>query len=338
MSPAGRTGRILPKLPAPAAEEGAAAEPARPQLVKSIAGFIAWVTSSLAGIAALLYVVGYLSTVAQLHLLGLGRLVAYSNEHYLEEGGNFFIAIGPTLLLVLLLLSLALLALSLLPAAWRRVHPGAAETAHDARPSPRGRLVAAARGILYAALLLTLFVRFDLDVFAEPLTLSNLLLAEPASVTPPSDGAIGQRDLQRHLAAGERRPLQAAFSWRLYQEVLIVGLFVACWYLTASWRFRLVALLPFAAAALLYTIFLPMLYGVLMGQMLFPVVTIELADAGPGRGAASQRLLLLSKGEQEFVVFDRAERKIVWLPRDRVHRVEISGSEPLLGPPSSSQR
>src|SRR5258707_11862408 len=90
MSPAGRTGRILPKLPAPAAEEGDAAEPARPHLVKSIAGFIAWVTSSLAGIGAILYVVGYLSTVAQLHLLGLGRLVAYSNEHYLEEGGNFF--------------------------------------------------------------------------------------------------------------------------------------------------------------------------------------------------------------------------------------------------------
>ncbi len=300
----------------------------QPQLLRVVAGFIAWVTSSLAGIGAILYVTGYLSTVAQLHLLGLGRLIAYPSEHYLEEGGNFFIAIGPTLLLVLLLFSFILLAFSLLPPLRRRETPADPAAAEG----KARRLARAWRGVVYALLLLTLFARFDLDVFAEPLTLSGLLLAEPGSSTGGSPAA----QLQHDLASGERRPLEAAFSWRLYQEVLIAGLFITCWHVTQGWRFRLVALLPFAVAALLYTVFLPMLYGVLMGQMRFPVATLELADAPTG--AAPPRLLLLSKGEQEFIVFDRDRRKLVWLPRDRVHRLEISGSEPLLGPPAPGGR
>jgi hypothetical protein len=326
---------ILPRAATEAGEGGGAGEkqpqPPAPQLLRAAAGFIAWVTSSLAGIGAILYVTGYLSTVAQLHLLGLGRLIAYPSEHYLEQGGNFFIAIGPTLLLVVLLLSLILLALSLLPSLWQRRTGG---TSAPAAEGKAGRLAGAWRGALYALLLLVLFARFDLDVFAEPLILSNLLLADPAAAA--TAGPAGSAELLRQLAAGARRPLEAAFSWRLYQEVLIVGLFVACWHVTLSWRFRVVALLPFAVAALLYTVFLPMLYGVLMGQMQFPVASLELADAAAG--AAPPRVLLLSKGEQEFLLFDREHRKLVWLPRDRVHRLEISGSETLLGPPTATGR
>jgi len=59
-------------------------------VLKQIAKFIGWLSGSLAGIAAILTVCGYLITISNLNLLGLDlSILEYNPEFYLRKGGNF---------------------------------------------------------------------------------------------------------------------------------------------------------------------------------------------------------------------------------------------------------
>ena len=40
-------------------------------------------------------------------------------------------------------------------------------------------------------------------------------------------------------------------------------------------------------------------------------------------------LLLLSKTEQEFILWDQAQKTAVWIPRDKVVKVEIGQARPI---------
>ena len=59
-------------------------------LFKGIAIFIGWLSSSLAGIVAILYASGYLVTISRLHLLGLDGLVVHGNDYFFGKAANSF--------------------------------------------------------------------------------------------------------------------------------------------------------------------------------------------------------------------------------------------------------
>ena len=69
----------------------------RAGLAGSIAGAIGWFGGSLGAIGVMLYACGYLISIAQLHLLGIGRLVSYSHDYYVQTGGSFVADLGSTL-------------------------------------------------------------------------------------------------------------------------------------------------------------------------------------------------------------------------------------------------
>jgi hypothetical protein len=324
----------LPKAVKPEGQghRKAAAEPGRPTLFKGIAAFIGWLASSLAGLGAILYAIGYLITAAQLHLLGIAPLVTYGHEHYLQEGGNFFIAVGPEILLIFLAFGATFIVFSVLPAA---ALYGAQRWTASRHAALLGRLSQAgrrwgwfARIAAYGALILILLfvcrLCLDPQSFGEPLTLSNLLFAAPehAAMTPSAER------VRALLIAGDRPRLDGIFSLRLYYDVLVACLLAMSWHLAANWRFPALAVAPFAIVFLLYTILLPMLYGVLKRQIQFPVVTLTLS--GEATGTAASPLFLLSKGEQDFVLFRPLERKVVWLPRDQVRSLDVTGFAPIL--------
>ncbi len=319
-----------PVKPERQADRKPAAEPGRPTLFKGIAAFIGWLASSLAGLGAILYAIGYLITAAQLHLLGIGPLVTYSHEHYLQEGGNFFIAVGPEVLLIFLAFGATLIALSLLPAIAMYVAQRWTASRYRALAETITRFARQslwfARLAAYGALLLVLlFVCLDPQSFGEPLTLSNLLFAvpEPATITP------GAERVRALLLAGDRARLGGIFSLRLYYDLLVACLLAASWHLAAGWRFQTLAIAPFAVVFLLYTILLPMLYGVLKRPIQFPSVT--LTTSGDAAARTVEPLFLLSKGEQEFVLYQPLARKVIWLPRDQVRGLDVTGFAPILG-------
>jgi hypothetical protein len=59
--------------------------------IKEVAKYIGWLAGSMAGIAAILYAIGYITTRTHLYLLGIDSFIQYAHEYYLMEGGNFFI-------------------------------------------------------------------------------------------------------------------------------------------------------------------------------------------------------------------------------------------------------
>ena len=298
-------------------------------LLKGIAGAIGWLASSLAGIGAILYASGYLASVAQAHLLGLTNVLAFSHDRYLEAGGDFFVVVGAELLQVMLVLVVALAAVAvpmlivlwLCLAALRRWAPGRLAGAQ----TRLARLVAERHFELRVAGCILLFLALlrvaeDPASFAELFRVSDLLLIDPQTLS----GEAG-----RMLMSGDARRLDAVFSRCLYLELAAGTLTIAVWHLAAGWRLQLLVVSPFAMTCLLYTIFLPMLFGILKHRIEFPTVTVTLPKDLAG-APASGALFLLNKSESDFVLYDATERKVLWLPKDALKGMVVTGVEPLL--------
>lgn len=339
MPESGATHLRVSTAPAADGPEQAEAKPPQisPSLFKSIAGFVGWLTTSLAGLGAILYAIGYLIVTAQLHLLGINGLVTYSHERYLQEGGNFFISVGPEIITIVLAFIATFIVISVLPgAAIFAAHHWFAAWCSRKVTSVRklcGGVFRHWRVATYVALLLVLFfVCLDPQSFGEPLILSNLLFAQP----DPAGATSNAARLRAYLLAGDRVRLAGVFSSYLYFYLLVVCLLAVSWYVVAGWRFKKLSISPFAVVFLLYTIFLPMLYGVLKRPIHFPIATLT-ADEGAAAGKMD-RLFLLSKGEQEIVLFEPVSHRVLWLPVGQVRSLEIEGTGPILGPPGMERR
>ena len=325
--------------PATNGVDQAAAKPAQisTTLFKSIAGFVGWLTTSLAGLGAILYVCGYLIVTAQLHLLGINGLVTYSHERYLQEGGNFFISVVPEIVTIVLAFIATFIVISLFPIAaiYAAHHWFAAWCSRKITVFAKltGGIFRYWRVASYVALLLVLFfICLDPQTFSEPLTLSNVLFARSdlGSATP---NAVRLREL---FVTGDKARLASIFSSYLYFYLLAVCLLAVGWYLVANWRFKKLSLSPVVVVLLLYTIFLPMLYGVLKRPINFPIVTLKVDEGAMNQ--KTDRLFLLSKGEQEIVLFEPVLHRVLWLPLGQVRSLEMEGIGPILGPPNLDRR
>lgn len=321
---------------APPPERRTPNAPNAPTLLGGITGTIAWLASSLGALGAILYASGYLVSVAQLHLLGLSQLVTYSQDHYLRQGGSFFTAIGTQALIdaedfavVLFVLAIpAMIAYVLVR--WTRVGQGkwldrAARLGATLHPWWRG--------VAYAVLVYFLFqYSGDPQSFGEPLSISNLLFtgaaqAHPGPVCPPqSVDAVASL-----LVSGDQLSkacLTELFDQCLTTYLLVAVLLSASLAVTAPWRWRKLAVTPFVLLFLIYTVLLPMVYGVFKVETQFPIVTIQAADSSPVRTGSPT--FLLNKDGQELILFDGSDRKILWVRQDWVNSIEVSGFAPIL--------
>lgn len=304
-------------------------------LTKGIALFIGWLSGSLAGIGAILYACGYLLTSAQLHMLGLSGLVNYGHERYVEEGGRFLIAVMGLLgeILLNLLITggfLALLVLLVIGplALFKRKRLGAVQAHWQNRLARLNQKWPGAwRGPAFAVLLVLLLATSeDPQTFNAPLAISSLLFAQPA---PAQAGLSGL------LLAGDDARLKAFFANSLLMELKAGTLLLLAWQVAAPWRLRLLLCAPFFLIFLLYTLLLPMLYGVLQRQIRLPVVSLSAAGAWPGSGA--EKLFLLNKTEREFVLWDAQAKRVLWLPAAAVQAAEIRQVEPLFAGGAATQ-
>jgi hypothetical protein len=302
--------------------------PEKQGLTKAVAVFIGWLSGSLGGIAAILYACGYLLTIAQLNMLGLSGLVAYGHEHYLEEGGRFLIAvtgqIGEIVLNLLLLAGVVCLPLLLLLGGcyvFRRASLAAlGSRTKNALTGLDRRFSGVWRAALYGLLLVALLAGAeDPQAFNDPLESSGLLFAVSESAR--------KSELVQIMINGDTAKLKAIFADSLLMVLKAFVLLFLAWEVSARWRLRLLYVSPFVIIFLLYTLLLPMLYGVLQRQIRLPVVKITLAEALlPGK---PEKLFLLNKTEREFVLWEAATRRVLWVPAESVKLADIRQMEPL---------
>lgn len=307
-------------------------------LFKGIAIFVGWLTSSLAGIAAIFYACGYLVVRAQLNMLGLFGLFEYPKEHYLQEGGKFFVAVTAMLIgkslprLVLLLYAVAFLSIVvLLFLAACFFSKGSAIL--DKCRRVKSYILALPKGwpwlwsslLLFCfAFILVFYVLAYLSPFAAVLSVSNLLYESPEKMGGGDDASL----LIRWLLQGDSQQLQLYFIHLLKGELLAVLLLTAAWYATAVFqKARLWLVSPFIIVCILYTLFTPMAYGVLVRPTKYAVVSFSWKEEPIA--AAPSGFYLLNKSDREFVLWDRDHKKVLCISKDLVWGAEVSELRPL---------
>jgi len=304
-------------------------------LIKGIALFLGWLSGSLAGIAAILYSFGYLVARAQLNLLGLQGLVAQDADYFLQEGAKFFVVgaadylspLFPWLYFAgwLLLAALPLLALLGWLAASRRQ---ALLEGRD-RFLMRGAHVAERlpwswRKLAFAILVLVLLLRLTthLNPFVDVLAVADILYAAPLS-----GESRGSAEVRQWLTSSDRADLvllKGRFGELLRGAAEVALVVVAVWYLGAASPWRLWLALPFMLVLVVYTLLLPMAYGVLVRPNEYPQVTVS-SDSPLLTGVRGE-LFLLRKTGDEFVFWDKAARRVLWVPAAQVSGLSARAS------------
>jgi hypothetical protein len=304
-------------------------------LVRTIAAFVGWLTGALAGVGAILYSLGYLIFSAHLKFLGVSGILDENGVHFIQEGGVFAADIILQMLRWYALPLLSILgvfaALLVGPGAW--LAEGLARL-FPALPKTEGRWQRALvrwpiwREVSYLALFLLFLLHANkfLDRFYSPLSISSALFDTQISARTADTKMTGALPL---LAGGE--PLSNIDKFRLLSlGYALSGLLLfGAWHVTAGWRFRGLLLSWFLLGFLLFSLLLPMDYGVLIYSTQYPVIRLS-SEKALTQGLGN-KLFLLSKTDQDFVVWDEQEKQLVWFPTNQLNRALIGRVEELLG-------
>jgi hypothetical protein len=156
------------------------------------------------------------------------------------------------------------------------------------------------------------------DYFESPLKVVNLLYADPANSKLTGLDAL--------ILAGNRDALHGRFEGLLWGTLLAALLTLAAWRVLVQATNRGWRMLPFGVTLALYLVSLPMDYGVLERSVQYGVVSFAGdADVLP----KGETVFLLDRKADGFVVWDRNNRRVLWLPSAKLQRAEIRSVEPL---------
>jgi hypothetical protein len=298
-------------------------------VLRGITVTLGWLSGSLAGIGAVVYACGYLITRAQLHLFGVSGFFPLSADHFMQEGGKFLVVLAQQAIETLLALAAFglvaagfFLAVWLALTRWRPSLPldvaGMRERAMAAAGRAHRRLPwspAFSAYLVLLALLVWLLEAYRLR-FAAPLEVSNILHLTP----PPPPGDSTEQRITAWLLAGDWRQLRAYFTDLLDAATRAVLLLLTAWYVTTPLARRRLFMAPFVVAVALYSLYLPMAYGVLMRPTSYNIVALHFRAQAAGPPA---RFFLLSSTDHEFVVWDANVRTVLWVPKAEVSRAEV---------------
>jgi hypothetical protein len=300
-------------------------------LLKGVTVFIGWLSGSLAGIGALLYACGYLVTFAHLNLLGIDHLLAASNERFIQQGARFLAVTGELLTRKLLGLLAVFLLLAIVPVTvyvvLSRFRPDALGRMKNTWGAAKARVTALHQHLpwsadvsLYLVLLVLLFsyLLSYLPEFIPPLTLSDLLYTD---VDAGASGRSLKEKLRCWLLTADSGHLRSHFSALLDAELLAIAFAALAWHVTRRRSQRLLMVMPFLAVFVLYTVYLPMLYGVLVHPTNYNGITFPGAERI--EQPATSSFFLLQKTNDDFLVWDSARKTVLWIPKTDVKSAEI---------------
>lgn len=318
-------------------------------LIERIKQFVAWVGGAVAGLSVLFYAAGYLAYRTHTNMLGLTSVVDYQHEQLLYEGAKFFLTVGAYLLQMFFVIGLVLLIALVIVMLLRQVGGierrwqgattwlrGARERTNKKYPGLPGTVAL----VLFAAAFIWHTERFfyplqDLYTDIEFLLYQTPPEKPPASCVRLGGDENGAKTVAAWLLLGEqcRAWLLAEFRQLLAAYVLLLfalGYVALAPHAAERSLLYRIATGTLAAYAVLYTVMLPMAFGVLVRSPIYPVITVKTATGG---GSARSELLLLNKNERGILVWDRAARSAAWLPVDAATEIYVQGQANLFSRP-----
>ncbi len=316
--------------------------------------FITWIGGAVAGLSILFYAAGYLVYRAHINMLGLSGVVDYPHEQLLYEGAKFYFTVGAYLLKSFFVVGIAVLMLVILAMLLRHVGwiDRAASRATAWAKTAVMRWNERRPALLRACVLALLGVLFVLhtDRFFYPLEdlytgIEHLLYAAPPAAQPSQcvvPGTAGrhaddmvaavtlwlqQGETCRFQLLGEFRRLLAG-----YLLLLAAGYFALRHQGLRHTTVYRVGTVTLAVYGALYTLLLPVAFGVLVRSPVYPLVALK-GKAGSGDDPT---LYLLHRQEHALLVWNPQTRKAAWLPADRATvEIDVLGQGNLFARPKA---
>jgi hypothetical protein len=137
-------------------------------------------------------------------------------------------------------------------------------------------------------------------------------------------------ELRKALLEGNEDRTHAYFFNLLFGEALAGLLLFLAWHVTEGWRWQPMWVSWFVISFIIYSTSLPMVYGVLWVSAKYPIVTISSPDDSLTHALGT--LYLLSKTDEEFVVWDAQGKRLLWIPKDEIKWADVKRVGNLFGP------
>ena len=328
--------------PSPATDTGATAEIAPikqtnitvPASVKMLGGTIAWLSGSVAGIAAIFYAFGHLITLANLNMLGLDPLAfRYDFTFYIQRGASF-------LLLVLIEIAqssvwfywplAAMLIIGFYSCRLLARRCGGLWTKKPFRTfTERSQLC---RVAAYLGLLSLLAVYLPSHFwFPEQMAISGVLYSTFDGVRVIIGGIEGRSvsQVREWIVTGNEDRLHDLFSLLVSQQITIGSLLLLSWVVIRRQRWAALMMTPFAVVFVVSTAWLPFEYGKLVLPNRFPEVVIRLQSSESLGMPQPALMYMLNKTDVELVLWDPQRHRVIWFPNRLIASLEITGSRQL---------
>jgi hypothetical protein len=312
-------------------------------LVGTIGSFGAFLLGATAGIGALLYSIGYLIISVHMRFLGVYGMFEENNSYFAEEGAVFLLKVVEIITLylvdlvpVFIVVSLSALIIGSLVVLGNRCIKRRAPTAFEAisrwiRALYSWRQYAIWSYIAYATVLLLFVLHSDryFSEFISPISINNVLYQGDTLQGTPDRTA---EDIRRFVIAGDETHLTDYFQKLFVADILSGLLLLAAWEVTAGWRWRVLWSSWFILTFVVYTVSLPMEYGVLvLSTTKYPLLQLQFADSSIIH-SLGRKVFLLNKTDQDFVIWDAERKRVIWIPRTAIKSAEVSGVESVFAP------
>ena len=257
------------------------------------------------------------------------RWSIYRHEEYVQEGGKFVVVVLDMIARLFLGLDVTLAVVGVIAAVVAggvclvrsrmlgvdaRTYLGGWRSRYDVFVA-RWRLHVRVALFVGCALLFFYSPVEQLSSYREPLQLTGLLYEKPGATAREATSQSAQ--LVAAIRGHETARLVDHFGATLLPYALLsAALLLVAWHLSVGWKARAVLVAPFVIVTSTYVLLLPMVYGVLIRTNRLPRIIIHAAGAG------DEKLYLLEKVDEAFVVWNPAAGTIAWLPTR-----EVSGAE-----------
>lgn len=289
------------------------------EFLKRFGVFVGWLSGSVAGLAALLYAIGFIATLANLSVLGVDFfLIGYDSVFFIARGANAILYLALALGDFLLLIAPVFVIVPPLVLGVRALHQRLAGHRSHLGERTQERLRQGALALAYLGLLAYLYFALHRYVgeFSAYASIAGLLF-NPAGAAA-GKGALALPALcSADIAQGRLRVLMVVAAGAAVVTLLAIRI-------TRGWRFRGLLLTPFVVILVIFAFLLPATYGALLVQRSLAPVRITAPSATTPRDYD-----LISKTGSEFVLWDPAEKRVVWMPASAVSIAAIGHKEPL---------
>lgn len=324
------------------------------ELLQRLKASMAWLGGALAALTAICYATGYYAFHAHLTMLGLGQVVDFKHEDMLLEGARFFFTVTAHLLQMVLALGAGLASVLIAGALLGEIGPlRRGWRGLVAWLAGRRAALDAARPALVSTLLLTglvvLLIAHTNRFFYPLLALGRIdsLLFRAAVPAPKlctdlialADNGLAPAVASALLMQGERCSSLLLGEFRRLLDGYLALLIAVSLAFSVNFPIRPAALaqvcrLALGVYGLVYTLMLPIDFGILVRTAVYPVARIEFKQ-GEEKAVTGN---LMARNDKQILLWLPGARKALWYPSETIATLQVIGQSNLFSQPEGDTK